>query len=85
MKSLFSALRKPNGAIGLGKVLIFLFGLEILAIVPYITLFLGFEFWQFLVFFGVLFLLVVYSKSVDAKIDGRAVSLSVKNEVKNNE
>lgn len=78
-------LRKPNGAMGLGRVLIFLFGLEILAIVPYITIFQGFPFSLFLAFFALLFLLVIYSKSVDAKIDGRAVSLSVKDEVKQNE
>ena len=85
MKTLISMLRKPNGAMGLGRVLIFLFGLEILAIVPYITIFKGFEFWIFLAFFTLLFLLVIYSKNVDAKIDGRAVSISVKDEVNKNE
>lgn len=85
MKKIFAMLCKPSGAMSLGKALIFLFGLEILVMIPYITIIQGFPFSLFLAFFFLLFIVVVYSKTVDAKIDGRAVSVTVKDEVKENE
>ena len=78
MRKLFSMLCKQNGAMSLGRVLIFLFGLEILAIIPIITIWRNFSFWIFLVFFFVLFLSVIYSKTVDAKIEKDSLSVNVK-------
>ena len=69
IEKLLSTLRKPTGAIGLGRVLIFLFGAEILVMTPYV-IFVGKEnapYVAFLVFFLVLFLSVIYSKIVDSK------------------
>ena len=73
---LLSVLRKPTGAMSLGRVLIFLFGAEILVITPWVV-FVGKEnapYVAFLVFFLVLFLSVIYSKIVDSKY----LSFSVK-------
>lgn len=66
---ILTTLRKPTGAMSLGRVLIFLFGTEILVLTPYVV-FVGKEnapYVAFLVFFLVLFLSVIYSKIVDSK------------------
>lgn len=54
----------------LGRVLVFLFGIEILIMTPYI-LYVGKEnapFTMFLIFFAGLFCALIYNKTVDSKI-----------------
>jgi len=73
-------LKKPNGAMGLGRVLIFLFGLELLVLTPWIVI-TGKDNSPYVatwIFFLILFLAVVYSKVLDSKY----LSISVKDDSK---
>lgn len=76
MSKLFSMLQKPNGAMSLGRVLVFLFGLEVLVLTPYV-IYVGKEnapYVAFLVFFAFLFCALIYNKQVD----GKFLSISAK-------
>lgn len=76
MDKLLQTLKKANGAMSLGRVLVFLFGLEILILTPYILI-VGKEnapFVAFLVFFGFLFTALIFNKVVDSKY----LSISIK-------
>ena len=69
MKRLCTMLLKPNGAMSLGRVLVFLFGLEVLLLTPYVV-YIGKEnapYVAFLIFFAGLFCALIYNKVVDAK------------------
>lgn len=69
MNKLLETLKKPNGAMSLGRVLVFLFGAEVLILTPY-TIVIGKEnapFVAFLVFFAFLFCALIYNKVVDSK------------------
>lgn len=69
MNKLLETLKKPTGAMSLGRVLVFLFGIEVLILTPYILV-VGKEnapFVAFLVFFGFLFTALIFNKMVDSK------------------
>lgn len=80
MGKLLETLKKPSGAMSLGRVLVFLFGLEVLLLTPYIMI-VGKEnapFVAFLVFFAFLFTALIFNKVVDSKY----LSISVKDDDK---
>ena len=75
-------LKKPNGAMGLGRVLIFLFGVELLILTPIVVL-VGRDNHPYVatwIFFLVLFLAVIYSKVVDSRYLGISINEGDKNE-----
>lgn len=76
MDKIIETLRKPSGAMSLGRVLVFLFGLEALLLTPYILI-VGKEnavYVVFLVFFAFLFCALIFNKVVDSKY----ISISTK-------
>lgn len=78
MHKLFSMLQKPDGAMSLGRVLVFLFGLEALILTPYVV-YVGKEnapYVAFLVFFAFLFCALIYNK----KVDGKFLSISARDD-----
>lgn len=62
-------LQREDGAMSLGRVLIFVFGAEIAVIAPYILVMCKTspEFVAFLVFFAFLFCALIWKKKVDSK------------------
>lgn len=69
MGKILETLKKQNGAMSLGRVMVFLFGLEILILTPWVLV-VGKEnapFVAFLVFFAVLFAALIFNKVVDSK------------------
>lgn len=79
---------KPNGAVSLGRVLVFLFGLEILVLMPFIVIYNTIKkpdsttaliaAIAYLAFFTILFCALIYNKTIDAKIDRQGFTIGVK-------
>lgn len=87
MQKLLNMLKKRENAFSLGRVLVFLFGIEILVLVPFMVVYdmiknagatAVVSLIAFLIFFAVLFCALIYNKTVDAKIDKQSVGISVK-------
>lgn len=62
-------LQREDGAMSLGRVLVFVFGVEIAAVAPYLLIMCKAspEFVAFLIFFSFLFCSLIYNKKVDSK------------------
>ena len=87
MRNLINMLKKKENAFSLGRVLIFLFGMEILILVPFVVIYDMIKnvgttavvcLIAFLIFFAVMFCALIWDKTVGAKIDRQSVSIDVK-------